>query len=147
MKRIAYETMRTVMGALCMVAGGISEGTNAATIKIAVAIDYAIDSILYEKAITDNIAMNALAEQAVSTKCMYLVSIDSSGAVALVKGDEVGLTADAFLPDVPSGSCPIAAIKVETDGVTTFTSGTTDLSAAGITDTYYDLMRATASAF
>ena len=31
-------------------------------------------------------------------------------------------------------------IKVATDASTTFTPGTTDLGASGVTDTYYDCM-------
>ena len=42
-------------------------------------------------------------------------------------------------PVIPNAICPYAAIKVETGASATFTFDTTDLDAAGITDTYYDL--------
>lgn len=125
---------------------GLAEGTNAATIQIATAIAYAIRGLAYSKAVTDNIAVTAHAQQAVSTKCLYLVQIDKTGAVSTKKGDEVA-TADLTAgikalhwPAPDKDKCPIGAYKVETDGATTFTNGTTDLGAAGITDTYYDFI-------
>jgi hypothetical protein len=131
----------------CYSKAGLAEGTNAATIKTAApngaGTDYAINGLAYHHADTDNIAMNALAIQADLTTCLYLVQITSAGVVSLKKGVEV-LTADLAagnkvlhwpLPD--ANNCPIGAIKVATSA-TTFTSGTTDLSAAGVTATYYD---------
>lgn len=133
-------------GTFCLAKATLAEGTNPNTIKVTNAggIPFCIDGITYTKATTDNIAMNALALQAVDTTCLYLVQIDSAGAVTLKKGTEqlnTDLAAgNKFLswpkPDV--GKCPIAALKVKTVAVT-FTSGGTDLSAAGITATYYDL--------
>lgn len=116
----------------------IAEGTNANTLQVATAFDYTVANVLYTKAITDNIAMTAAAEQAISTYCIYLCSIDSSGAVTVTKGSEVA-TDISVLPAVPASECAFAAFKIATDGSTTFTSGTTDLGAAGITETYYDL--------
>jgi len=138
-------------GTACFSRAGLAEGTNANTIQIAApngaGIDYSIDGIGYHKADTDNIAMTALAQQADLTTCLYLVQIDSGGTVSLVKGDEV-LTADLtngktalHWPRPDASKCPIGAIKVATSG-TTFTSGTTDLGAAGITDSYYDFLGA-----
>lgn len=132
----------------CFSRAGLAEGTGAATIQIlapnGAGIDYAIDGLCYHKADTDNIALTAAAQQAVSTKCLYLVQIDSAGTVSSKKGTEVptaDLTAGKAVlhwPEPDANKCPIGAIKVETDGSTTFTAGTTDLGAAGITDTYYN---------
>jgi hypothetical protein len=41
-------------------------------------------------------------------------------------------------PQPDEDRCPIGGYKIATDGSTTFTNGTTDNGAAGITDTYYD---------
>jgi len=132
----------------CFSSAGLAEGTNANTFKINAAngagIDYAINGLAYHKADTDNIAMTAHGVQAVSTKCLYLVQIDSAGTVSTKKGTEVSTTAltngTAVLhwPTPDADKCPVGAIKVETDGSTTFTAATTDLGAAGITDTYYN---------
>lgn len=138
-------------GTVCLGKAGCAEGTNAATIKIVAAdgttyINYAINGILYVKADTDNIALTAAAAQAVSTSCIYLFTLNSSGTVASVKGDAV-LTADITSgkeplqwPQPAANTCPFGAVRVDTNGSTTFTAATTDLGAAGITDTYYDIM-------
>jgi aminoglycoside phosphotransferase len=132
----------------CFSRAGLGEGTNAGTIVIAApngaGIDFAIHGIAYHKADTDNISVTAHSAQAVSTKCLYLVQINSAGTVSTKKGDEVAttdLTAGIKAlqwPKPDADCCPIGGYKVETDASTTFTNGTTDLGAAGITDTYYN---------
>ena len=118
---------------------GLAEGTNANTIQFANAFSFSIAGQLYLKAITNNIAMTAAAQQAISTFCLYAITLDSAGAVTVTKGTELG-TDTAVLPARPANQALVAAFKIATDGATTFTSGTTDLGAAGITETYYDLM-------
>lgn len=119
-------------------AAGLAEGTNSATIKTVNILQYAIDGQRYTKAATDNIAVTATAQQAVSTFCLYLVSINAGGTVTTTKGTELG-TDTAVLPALPASSAPVGWFKVATNGATTFTGGTTDLSAAGITATFADL--------
>lgn len=138
-------------GTICLGKAGCAEGTNAATIKIVAAdgttfINYAINGILYVKADTDNIALTAAAQQAVSTSCIYLFTLNSSGTVASVKGDEV-LTADITSgkeplqwPQPAADTCPFSAVRIDTSSTVPFTAATTDLGASGITDTYYDIM-------
>lgn len=132
----------------CFSRAGLGEGTNAATIVIAApngaGVDYAIDGLAYHKADVDNIAVTAHAVQAVSTSCLYLVQIDSAGTISTKKGEEV-LTADLTAgktalhwPTPDDARCPIGGYRVDTNGSTTFTNGTTDLGAAGITDTYFN---------
>lgn len=138
-------------GTFCLSKAGLAEGATANTIKTAApngaGTDYCINGILYHKADTDNIAMNALPTQPVLTTCMYGVQIDSAGAVTLKKGADV-LNADLAagvakldwpLPD--DGKCLIGAIKIKVVSAATFTSGSTDLSASNVTATYYDLFR------
>ena len=134
-----FNLIRTGLLNGTFMACGLAEGTNANTIKFANAFSFSIAGQLYLKAITDNIAMTAAAEQAISTFCMYLVTLDSGGTVTITKGTELG-TDTAVLPARPANQSVVAAFKIATDGATTFTSGTTDLGAVGITETYYDLM-------
>ena len=82
-------------------------------------------------------------EQAISTKRFYLVSVDSAGSFTCTAGTAVAAASTPALPETPSGDVAVAAVLVETDGATTFDPGTTLLSAAGITDAYYDLDRMT----
>ena len=125
---------------------GLAEGTNSATIKTnapnGAGTDYAIKGTAYHKADTDNIAMTALAVQADLTTCVYLVQIDTSGTVSMKKGTEVtsttlGVTNVCQVPMHDDGCCPLGHIKVVLSGAT-FTSGTTDLSASGVTATFVD---------
>jgi hypothetical protein len=131
-------------GTFCLDKAGLIIATTTTAVKIANAIDYCIDGALYTKAITDNIAMTAADQQAVATRCLYLVQINAAGTVSTVKGVEkltANITADQDALDWPlpaAGNCPIGFVEVETNASTTFTAGTTALSAAGITDTYID---------
>lgn len=128
---------------------GLAEGTGAATILIGApngaGVDFAINGLCYHKADTDNIALTAAPLQADLTKCLYLIQIDSAGVVSSKKGVEVltaeldGQRAVLHWPEPDANKCPLGAIKVQTSGAT-FTAGTTDLGAAGITDTYYDFV-------
>lgn len=135
-------------GNFCVAKATLAEGTNANTIKVtnSAGIDFAIDGVMYSKATTDNIAMDALAIQAVSTTCLYLVMINAAGTVSMKKGTEVA-TADLAAgskvlqwPACDALKAPIGAIKIVTNSSATFTNGSTDLSASGITATFYDLL-------
>lgn len=131
----------------CLSKAGLSLATDKNDIQIAApngaGVDFAIDGICYHKADTDDIVLTAHAQQAVSTSCLYLVQLDSSGNLSTKKGTE-RLTANLGdnlslqwpLPD--EGKCAIGGYKVATNGSTTFTNGTTDLDAAGVTTTFYD---------
>lgn len=133
-------------GTFCLAKATLAEGTNPNTIKVTNAggIPFCIDGTVFSKATTDNVAMNALALQAADTTCIYLVQIDSAGAITMKKGTEqlnTDLAAgNKFLgwPKPDASKCPIGAVKVKTVAVT-FTNGTTDLSAAGITAVFFDL--------
>ena len=133
----------------CFSKAGLAEGTNAATIQIlapiGAGIDFAIDGVAYNKADTDNIAVTAHAQQAVSTSCLYLVQINSSGTVSTKKGNEeltadLGVSKNLQWPMPDENLCPIGGYKIALNASTTFTNGTTDHGAAGVTDTYYDFL-------
>jgi hypothetical protein len=108
---------------------GLAEGTNAHTLKTTYPVGFEVAGQAYHKAATDNIAMTACAEQADGTTCYYLVTVDAAGTVTTTKG-----TATA-LPEAPDSEAILGAFKIVTDGAA-FTSGTTDLGAATVTDTY-----------
>ncbi len=121
------------------------EGTNANTIKSTVATTFAIDGIIYAKAITDNIAMTALAAQAADTTCLYAICANSSGTISIVKGVEKG-TASATqasesmeYPEATAGTCMISAMKIVT--TVAYTCGTTDLGTSGVTETFQNILQ------
>ena len=112
-------------------------------------IDYAIDGICYHKADGDNldtgvpVNTDISAVQVADSYCLYLAQLDLDGTLSVVKGRDV-LTADVNLgqavqwPLPTADRCPIGGVKVVTVAVT-FTLGTTDFSAAGVTETWYDM--------
>lgn len=115
---------------------GLAEGTNSATLKTTNQIYYSLyNNQGLSKAATDNIAMTACAQQPGGTFCIYLISIDVNGAVVTTKG-----TNNAYaLPTTPAGTTPIGAIWIVAATSYPFTSGTTDLSATGITAAFFDI--------
>lgn len=140
------QVIRNVIRNQCFSKAGLAEGTNANTIKTAApngaGIDYSVNGVLYHKADTDNIAMTACAAQADLSTCYYLITINAAGTVVITKGTEKLTDGGVFtaddLPAQPDDSCVIGLMKIVTSGGT-FTSGTTDLSGTGVTDTFYDL--------
>lgn len=148
---IQSQALRNALLTRSLSKAGLAEGSNAATIKIAApngaGVDFCINGVLYHLADADNVAITANATQAKSTKCMYLVSVKADGTVVTTKGEEVAAGGDAYLPDAPEDQAVLGAFKIETDANTTYTAGTTDNGAAGITDTYYDLVTVIPDAF
>lgn len=131
----------------CLSKAGLGIAGTADRVKITApngaGVDYAINGIAYHAADADNVDTGAAAVQAADTTCLYLIQLDSAGALSVNKGNEV-LTADLGtsggncqwpLPD--ANNCPIGGVKVVTVAVT-FTLGTTNFDAAGVTETWYD---------
>lgn len=141
-------------GILCLSKAGLAIGSTATGISIAApngaGVDYAVGGTMYHKADAATAAITAADEQAVDTKCLYLICLNAAGTVSSVKGDEI-LTTDLTagnevlrFPVPLVDTCPIGAIMVTTVAVT-FTAGTTDLDASGVTTTYQDLLALPAS--
>lgn len=131
-------------GCMAFGSGALAEGTNAATLKTTATIPYMIDGMLYSKAATDNMAITACAQQAALTTCIYLVTLNAAGTLVVTKGREV-LTADLAkgadslqFPTKPASQAVIGFFTIITASGYTYTGGTTDNSATGITDAYYD---------
>lgn len=138
----------TTGGTFCLSKAGLAEGTNANTIKTAApngaGIDFCIKGVLYHLADGDNIAMTACTQQAALTTCLYTISVNSSGTVTITKGDEVltaalgdGNTSISW-PAPPAANCVIGGMKIVCNNAATFTSGSTDLGATDVVDTFYD---------
>ena len=137
-------------GTFCLSKAGLKIGNgDAKDVDIAApngaGVDFCINGVLYHLADGQDKPLTVHATQAALTTCIYLVCLDSAGTLSSVKGEEV-LTADLTagtkvlqFPTPVADTCPIGYVKVATAAATTFTTGTTELSAAGITDTYVDL--------
>ena len=136
-------------GGFCLSKAGLARNSSTAS-KVDIAapngagVDYCIGGALYHKADTASIALGAQPTQSDDTTCLYLVCLDSTGALSSVKGNDVknvDLANGAGVihyPAVPAGKCAIGVIKVKTVAVT-FTAGTTALNASGVTATFTDL--------
>jgi len=107
--------------------------------------DYAIDGIAYNFSDDATFTMTAMAQQAVSTSCLYLLQVNAAGTTSTKKGVEaltadLGVTRSLQWPQPDADNCPLGGFKVALDSSTTFTGATTALDAAGVTDTYYSFI-------
>ena len=132
-------------GTFCLSKAGLA-GNSSTKANIVIAapngagVDYCIGGALYHKADTASIALGAQPTQAANTTCLYLVCLDAAGTVSVVKGKDVANGSGVIhYPAVPAGMCAIGAIKVKTAAAVTFTGGTTNLDATGVTATFTDL--------
>lgn len=141
-----HRALRVLLGNRCFTKAICAIGTTATKVKTTTnTVQYCIDGQIYEKSATDDLfVFSDVTVQPVSTTCFYALCLDASGTATIVNGTPV-LTASitagtefAYFPEVPDSVCVIGGVKVDTDSTHTFTPGTTALSAAGITDTYYN---------
>ena len=137
---MSYNIEQINSGFMSLTAAGLAEGTNANTYKTTATLAYTINGVFYSKGATDNIAMTSTAGTVPpSSAALYAVWIDSSGNLSNTRGPVV---ASGDPCPVPTQATPntalVGLIKVVTFASTTFTPGSTDLGAAGVTDTYYD---------
>ena len=119
-------------------AGGLTEGTNAATVKTANTVTYFNAGVYKTKAATDNIAVPAGTAVGASKFCKFLVTL-ADGTFTITQGNVATTAALAELPAVPALGSPVGYFQIATGGATTYTPGTTDNGAAGVTDTYADI--------
>lgn len=127
-------TMRALLGTRCLSSPGLAIGTtSAAAVKIANTTTYIINGVFYSKT-TAEIAFTNTTVLADGGTAYYLVCLNAAGSGLIVNGSAI--TGD--LPSVPAGYCPIGYVKVVTSGAD-FTPGTTELSAATVTDTYVNI--------
>jgi len=124
----------------------VAEGTNATTFKTTQATSFSIAGLGYYKAATDNLPFTAgHTSLGNSQKCAFFVCLDTAGAVTTIQGDIVtpspsgSIQRAAEIPN-PTDRVVIGAIVVTTGAAATFVPNTTDLSAAGVTGTYYNFV-------
>lgn len=125
-------------------AGLAISATDTANILTTSTVSYTIDGVWYSCVSSADIDISVVfngtpAAQAVATYAKYLLSVNAAGTFAVTKGNEGGSAADAKLPRTPDDSAVLGYYQVLTGAATTYTPGTTKLSAANITDTYVDL--------
>ena len=128
---------------IAMSSGGLDIGTSLFTFLTANDVVYIIDGRIYTFAATDELEFSAghtdLAEGEV---CVFGLFLDTSGNVSSVQSNIVAAAdlAGGIVwirpPTWIRNKVMFGMIRVETDHSTTFTPGTTELDAAGLTVTY-----------
>lgn len=138
-------------------AGLAIHGANVENVQTVAAVDYAIAGVLYQLAITAEIDLSALdfitetagsdtvSAQAKNTDRAYLLVLNSAGTVKVIQGTAVATGGTCTCPGCPDGYAPFGVIKVVNGNTATFTLGTTNLTAAAVTATYFDVSLAPAS--
>ena len=138
---MSYNIEQANSGYLSLTAAGLAEGTNSATFKTVNTLTYTSNGIFKSKAATDNLTLTAGTALAVSQACLFAVWITAGGTVSTSQGPIVAAGDPCPVPgQVTANTTLVGLIKVTTDSATTFTPGTTDLGATGITDAYSDCM-------
>ena len=137
---MSYNIEQINSGFMSLTAAGLAEGTNANTYKTTATLAYTSNGVFKSKGATDNVAMTSTAGTVPpSSAALYAVWIDASGTFSNSRGPVVASGDPCPVPTAPANNLTLVGlIKVVTDASTTFTPGSTDLGAAGVTDTYYD---------
>ena len=138
---MSYNIEQANSGYLSLTAAGLAEGTNSATFKTVNTLTYTSNGIFKSKAATDNLTLTAGTALAVSQACLFAVWITGAGAVSTTQGPIVAAGDPCPVPgQVTAGTTLVGLIKVTTSSSATFTPGSTDLGATGITDVFSDCM-------
>jgi len=153
---IGSETLRRAIGNQCLAAAGFAiHGGNAENVLTANAVTLTIDGVFNAFAAQTEIDLSAITVHdrdgvvddtkrtlADGYEQKFVLAANAADTIVVVAGDPLP-TAQGDEPDWPSlpdGYAPFGGLKVVNASSADFVLGTTDLSASGITDTYYDIM-------
>lgn len=166
--KVVDQALVNVIGNACFSKATLAiNAALAATIKTTGTTTYTVGGVFYTKAAlsaqsfaaTHRADGNAVSSadtqyvQPINTTVIYVVALKADGTVGVIQGSYAGQSMSygsdiskvtlmgGGVPKLPDGYTAIGAVKVATNGVATFTPGTTALDAAGLTVTYYDLAR------
>lgn len=135
-------------------AAGLAIGAGDLTIKVTNAFHYSISGGMYLKGATDNIALSGAAGLAcaVSKFASYVITVNATGAIALVKGADATSAALALAAvaavTIASTVAPVGVIHVQNSAGSIFTPGATgaglgDFADDTTADTYVDFVGVT----
>jgi hypothetical protein len=156
---VRTSALRLLLGTRCFAKVLAAGGTAPAKVKTTNAAQYCIDGRAYTKAATDDFWTLAGVAIPASSIGYFLLCMDAAGAAVVVQGAIVDAATgtvfastspvkkgDGFHGALPATNgiptaCPIAEVKVTTNGTGTFVPGTTSLAVAGTVaaTTYSDL--------
>lgn len=152
---------RLALGTRAMTKATLNGTGAAATVTTTGVNTYLVDGIFYSfaawtvQAVTvthsmfgQPVATLAAYVQPVLTTAYYVVGLNAAGTVCVVQGSYSGqsiatangnVVGTGALPVMPDGYAPIGYFKVVLTGAATFTAGTTNWNAAGVTATFKDV--------
>ena len=138
---MSYNIEQANSGFLSLTAAGLAEGTNANTFKTANTLTFTNNGVFKSKSATDNLAFSTGTALAASQACLFAVWISSGGTVTTTQGPIVAAGDPCPVPTAAAANLTLVGlIKVTTSSAVTFTPGSTDLSATGITAAFSDCM-------
>jgi hypothetical protein len=133
-------------GTICLGCAGLGIDASAkADAETLADFPYAINGLTYTLTSGDGDVKLDDNTVAAGYTALFLVLVNASGTITVVKSDEVDndeLTAGSAVihwPEPTVNTCPIGAIKIKNASASVFTGGTTLLDAASITTTFYNL--------
>lgn len=141
-----FDSVNTAQNYRCLGSPGLVIGTSStAAVKIANTTPYLWGGQFKSKttaeiaftATVDDIPSNASSAQ----ERLYVLGLDAAGNGKLIGGAIASTAGGALYPEPSAyaGYTPIGAVRVLCASGTGFVAGTTALSAAGITATYYNI--------
>lgn len=138
---MSYNIEQANSGFASLTAAGLAEGTDANTFKTVNTLAFTNNGVFKSKAATDNLTFSTGTALANSQACLFAVWINASGTVTTTQGPIVASGDPCPVPTQATANVTLVGlIKVTTSSSATFTPGSTDLSATGITDVFYDCM-------
>lgn len=138
---MSYNIAEINSGFVSLTAAGVAEGTNANTFKTTNTLTFTNNGVFKSKAATDNLTFSTGTALAASQACLFAVWINTSGTVTTTQGPIVAAGDPCPVPaQATANTTLVGLIKVTTSSSGTFTPGSTDLSASGVTGAYYDCM-------
>lgn len=157
---IEHAALKTLLGTRSHSKGGLAKhGSNHENVLTTAAVDYSIDGVMYQLAITAEMDLSALTvldqdtgatltavtAQATGYDRAYLLALTSGGSVRIIQGTAVAHGATVPCPACPPTLAPFGVIKVANATGSNFTLGTTALNTGSLTVTYSDVSLAPAS--
>jgi hypothetical protein len=138
---MSYNIEQANSGFASLTAAGLAEGTNSATFKTVNTLTFTNNGVFKSLAATDNLTFSTGTALANSQACLFAVWVNTSGTVTTTQGPIVAAGDPCPVPTQATANVTLVGlIKVTTSSAATFTPATTDLSASGITDVFYDCM-------
>lgn len=139
---MSYNIGEINSGFVSLSTASLAEGTDSATFKTTATLTYTSNGIFKTKSATDNLTFSSgHTALAASQACLFGVWVTSSGTVSTTQGPIVAAGDPCPVPGQDTANVTLVGlIKVTTDSSTTFTPGTTDLGASGVTDAYSNCM-------